>query len=848
MRPLVLPAARWSRTPDELREDPAAVSSRAPPPSYPDHVHSPSLPPSNAAGGWPTQPPPTPAPTVLPSTNGPLKPWLGLRARLFLSLLSPSLLALIFVGATILMGTDDVDDKVNAAKQRLTSACASAEGSASAAMSLPRYLADRANAQTAESIEATVRGVGRVLDLSLTAIERLLVFLVDSYRSLFLCFIELLVRGSLSLLIAAITALNEGVHAIAGGLKDALQSSVSGVNSFLSATLGGINDVIGVFGQHVNVPTIQPPDLAALDNVSLPTSFDEGLRRLNSSLPTLSELRAKVDGMISGPFEQLRAEVNTTVSAFQFDRSLMPLPEARIASFCADIDMQPLDDLAHDLRKLAYWATAIIAFIALAFALLTMAMEWWSWRSLRRHVENTRDAWIAADGFPSTMSGSTNRDSKTSTLTGSPEAAARYRGVLSTPSLFSLLQLSSHPLLSLLTFRLAKPLGIRSSEAKARLRWWLAWISHPIAVAALIIGTVGLASSQLQILALRGVQERYEGKIDGSFTTMGDKVLAQLNRGLTDASHDFANRSNEMIIGAQNGLNDNLFAWVNATTSTMNHTLNEMIEGIAGALNDSFASTPLYTPVQGFIDCALLSKLRSIEQALTWLQTNAHVEFERISPDILQLSHARSDELVAPIKQAALGSQQDHNDGVVGGIVSSYIKHLHHQQILYLVFVGLYCLAWIAGTCIVLAHSTKGVGRNHAYPKSGITPYPFTLHEPPSPAYEERADDRDGSVRGHHSITPPLHPDVVAQLQNSRSATCGPGELADAGGQYWRRDQSHQPSALDSLRAMVLAEITIGCAKNDGEQAKCQLYLVVSSTRGRSASRLWRTEPIKLLH
>ena len=167
MRPLLLPSRRGAVTPEPLQTH----ALPAPPPPYPEHIHSPSLPPdghylASSSGAWPTQPPPTPAPLVLPATDGPLKPWLGLRARLFLSLLSPSLLALLLVGATTLIGAQDIDDKIDAAKLRLVVACSGAEQSAATALSMPHYLADSINQQTSEAVEATVRGALRVLTLA----------------------------------------------------------------------------------------------------------------------------------------------------------------------------------------------------------------------------------------------------------------------------------------------------------------------------------------------------------------------------------------------------------------------------------------------------------------------------------------------------------------------------------------------------------------------------------------------------------------------------------------------------------------------------------------------------------
>lgn len=97
--------------------------------------------------------------------------------------------------------------------------------------------------------------------LSITAIERVLIFLVDTYRSLFLCFIELLVRGSLALLMEAVQLMNTAVKAAATGIKTVISGSIEGVNDFLKTALAGINGVLSVVGQSIKTPSVAQPDL-----------------------------------------------------------------------------------------------------------------------------------------------------------------------------------------------------------------------------------------------------------------------------------------------------------------------------------------------------------------------------------------------------------------------------------------------------------------------------------------------------------------------------------------------------------------------------------------------------------
>lgn len=111
---------------------------------------------------------------------------------------------------------------------------------------------------------------------------------------------------------AAVNLLSEGIQAAGTGIKSVIEASISGVNDFISTALGGVNDVLSLIGQSIKIPTIGQPDLSALDNVTLPSSFEQGLVNLNSSLPTLDELRTKMDEIIQGPFEKLKVEINSS--------------------------------------------------------------------------------------------------------------------------------------------------------------------------------------------------------------------------------------------------------------------------------------------------------------------------------------------------------------------------------------------------------------------------------------------------------------------------------------------------------------------------------------------------------
>lgn len=680
---------------------PSPADQRTPPPTYPEHTNSPLF------DGHSAQMPQSPRPSQsLPATDGKLKPWLGPKARLALSPLSLVLVSLIFVLTRLLLSASGIHDKIQDAKTNLLATCAGAEGAATIAASMPHYMADSINANTVKAVQASVEGAGRVLMLAITAIEETLTWLVDSYRSLFVCFIELIVRGTLSVLISAVQVISSAVHDAAQGIRSAIQASVQGANSVLSGAVAGINEVARLFGQHVDAPTIDVPSLDALDNVTLPSVIGDSLIQLNSSLPTLDDLRQRMDTLIRGPFEEMKVDINRTITSFQFDHQALPVPEMNTVRFCNQIDTRPLDDLGNDLQKLAYIGAGLLGLLMLVLVLFCVAKEWWSWRSLQRHIDATREAWIVIDGTDALA----KEKAPDSSQNGLPSESDMPRNSLTNDRIMSLMQLSSHPLLAMVAFRLGKMIGISNPRSRTHLRWLLSWVSHPAAVAALAAGLVGLVTVELQIVAIRATQRVYEGKVGNSFDQIGDGILASVNSEMLAASHDFANKSNTAILKAQDALNDHLFAWVNTTTVTMNNTLNEFMDGIAETLNDTLGSTPLRQPLQTFIDCFLGRKVAGIERALTWIHDNAHVNFTLVDDDVLLLGGERQQQLVSPIKAAVIGDNSDGSDqdvGIIPRIVNGYIRQLEGERTMFYVLLLIYGLILLLGIIITFWAATE---------------------------------------------------------------------------------------------------------------------------------------------
>ena len=133
-----------------------------------------------------------------------LKPYLTLPYLLSLTWLAYPILSLLFIVFRLQISSSSAQAAVNDARDNMMVSCQAAQQADTSSASFPRYMAIATNKQFADAVNATMNGSREALILVLTCMEAIINFLIDIYRSTFLCFLELAVRGTLSILISAV--------------------------------------------------------------------------------------------------------------------------------------------------------------------------------------------------------------------------------------------------------------------------------------------------------------------------------------------------------------------------------------------------------------------------------------------------------------------------------------------------------------------------------------------------------------------------------------------------------------------------------------------------------------------
>ncbi|GAA6064016.1 hypothetical protein JCM10212_005499 [Sporobolomyces blumeae] len=618
-----------------------------------------------------------------------LHPYLGPRARLSLSWLSQHFLALLLVLVALGFLLASIPTLVKDGKATLTAACSGVEGAAGVAVSLPHYMADGVNELNSKTISAVTNGAGTVLDLTLQALEAIILFMIDTYRSLFLCLLDLAVHGSLTLLINAIEEAQEFVTNALSTIRTDIQSAIGGINTGLEKTIGLIDKIPGV---DIDTPSIDIPDLSALENVTLPSTIVDALTELNSSIPTLDEFRASMNQLISTPIELLRTNINATLSNRSIEVETLPVPAKQTVEICRGLDTSWIDDVGHDLAKFVKIAMSLVVLLMVLFILACAIWERYSYRNFIGGVMSAREAWL-------------NDLLDKSTSTAHPSSASE---ALSKPKLLSFLNASSHPTLFSFVSRLQKILSVRSSNAKANLIWFLSYIAHPHAWAFLALGVVGLLVVQVQLWALRGpVKDLMTKRANEGAGEFSDSVVASINAKMSESSYEYANRTNKVILSVQDGINDDLFGWVNGTTEALNTTVVGFYDGLTDAITDVFDGTVLEDPILNLVYCLVGSKVDAISTALTWMHAHAHLSLPLVSPTILMLSDNRSQELTSGMTSP---DSAVSTTSIVERMLNSYERSLEQQRTGFFVAIGIWALVVVMGV-VGLVWRSRGQDR-----------------------------------------------------------------------------------------------------------------------------------------
>jgi hypothetical protein len=542
------------------------------------------------------QDPPRPAPHTAPS----ITPYLGLRARLSQVWINRWTVLLLLVLARTLIAISGINHDLDSARREALSACSGVEAMGSAMASMPHYMSQGINEMAATGVEKAVNGLMEMTTLGVTGVEEIVVFVINMMTSTYLCLITLAVSGSLHVALQVIEdaqgALNKSLQAIGSDMS----KTVGTFDNLYTEFIGKLgSSLTGLLGSTVNPPTIDlNSTLDALNNLQLPSNLDQGLAKLNSSIPTFAQVQNFTDNAIRFPFEEVKQLINQTMVGYQFDRSLFPVPAKEQLTFCSDNN--GINDFFDTLVHLMETGRKI--FIGILLVLAIAACIPMAWQEIRR--------WRTMQ-----------------------ERSQLVRSNAHDP--MDVVYIVSRPYTSTAGIKIAS--RFKPNRRQILVRWVVAYATSTPALFVLSLALAGLFSCACQAILLKSLEHEVPD-LTNQVGAFADKIVNSLN----NASEKWAIGANKAIESTNQDINGNMLSWVNITTGALNDTLNVFVNGTMGVLNETFGGTVLYQPITEVLNCLVLLKVAGIEKALTWISDNAHVDIPTLPNNTFSLGAVTS--------------------------------------------------------------------------------------------------------------------------------------------------------------------------------------------------------------
>ncbi|KAI0137155.1 plasma membrane fusion protein PRM1 [Xylariales sp. AK1849] len=582
--------------------------------------------PSRQGDGWqPDSTPPTVNPhpvdfneynqnektTQVDRIRGGPTPYLGLQARLSQVWFNRWTVLLLLVLVRVLILLASLNDNLADAKIKALSACTKVEDIGSAMASMPHYLSVGVNHLAASGITDAVHAMMKVLDMVLTGVEELILFVINMMTSTYTCLIAAAVHGGLNVSALVVTkstdAMNDAIQGIAGDIT----TVTGGIQTGLDDTWGKLKSVIdsASFGA-ISLPDEPKIDLSddvsKLKNVKIDSSgFVSDLDTLNDDLPTFAEVQNFTRNAVSIPFDLVKKALNDSYGAWQFDDSIFPVANKEALSFCSDNSV--IVDFFEKLFEIARKAKiAFIVVLSLLAILVCVPMAWWE---IRR--------WRSQQTYKKLFQQRKHDD-------------------------MDMMMMAARPLTSKVGLKLAGWLsGPTSSPSHAKreilARWCVAYGTSLPALFVFSLAVAGFFSCLCQYIILAGIQK----EVPALANQVGD-FANEVVTTLEHVSETWANDANGVIIGFNNDINNDLLGYVVNATDAVNNTLNTFTDLMDTALTTAFNGTVLMDPIQEVVYCLIGLKVEAVQKGLTWVHDQAQVSLPLFPNDTFSSGAAKS--------------------------------------------------------------------------------------------------------------------------------------------------------------------------------------------------------------
>ncbi|KAF3318527.1 plasma membrane fusion protein prm1 [Orbilia oligospora] len=626
-------------------------------------------------------------------------PYLGLRARLSQIWFNRWTILLLLIVVRMIILVAGMNKDLDSAQIQAQSACTGVESMGSAMASMPHYMASGVNEAAAKGIEAAVRGLQRTLFLGITAIEAIVIFAINVLLQTYICLLTFAIRSSLGTVINAVDEISQFVNKTLTGIVDDIRGDAKSFENAFNRFVDSLNSLGNFFGSGTEVPKLTLPSLNRLGKIQIPDSFAKGLEDLNKTIPTFDQVNDMYTSALKMPFDYIRNEMNNSLTVYQFNRDVLPVPEKTTLRFCSENPtinnfFQMINDKIKQAKNIFLGVLIACAFLVM----IPMAYrEWWRYRSMRQRAYMLND----------------NRQ--------------QFDPV-------DIVHIATYPYSSTLGLKAAT--WFKAHRRQVAMRWWFAYISSPACLFVLSLGIAGLISVLGQWIVLKQIVNATPA-LANEVGEFADIVVTQL----TDSSLAWAKDANGVIDETASNINGNVLGWVHTGSLALNDTLTGFVDTLQDGISEFFGGTPLEEPVKGIFFCLVELKVKGIQKGLTWAHENSQVSFPYFPNDTFSLGAATS--------------AADKITNVVVKLAEKYESSLLIEVYICCGLIGLWLLVCVIGAIrvvIMMAGSDKTRAEGGSRAPMGGNQQGFPNHgeeriAPVFPQFSEKSDP-DLRMRG----------------------------------------------------------------------------------------------------
>ncbi|KAH6599570.1 hypothetical protein BASA50_002912 [Batrachochytrium salamandrivorans] len=540
-----------------------------------------------------------------------LMPYLGRTAKLSRSYANHIVLALALVLCTLIILSNGISRDTGTAKNLLVQACTGLETATNSLALAPRFTAITFNRVITAMISDSLNQAARLAGAILSLVKQLILYMLFRYQRVMLCVLQL---GILSATNAVSTHaqqitefLNTQLHDISGTLAAGLNGITTQIQSIDSA----IDKIPKLpFGGGISIPHIDSSGLSSasdkLNALKLPSSFQQTLQGLSSSVPTLDDIEAKISAALSRPFDDLSGRVATALRGIKVSNTgVLPVMEPiQPIRFCYgdSFNLHWIDRVAEALT-VALWYGCL--FIMIGILCVIIANVIWTLWEHSLHEQNV----LRLQTMLSTSSGLKGNDVDWSLIGTERDPTLR-----SNPDKFvlrSLITAVQFPVLAALFGWICRCMSRKHqlyplTTAQIRIMWTMLYVAHPFSLMCIVFGATGLVVVRFQIY-LVGLIIRYIVPLLGHEVIQAlDSVITRIAGSIDAVVGPYITEVNTDINNVETQINSVLVGWANDTLRETEAGIDTVMAGFNEALHTVFGAVPgVQSAVVAFTTCVI---------------------------------------------------------------------------------------------------------------------------------------------------------------------------------------------------------------------------------------------------